>query len=73
MQLCEITKPTIEAWLNKKAEPQTVTVKRKGVEATVEREGLSWWARTDLRNLLSAIFTKAARGAFGMVATHARE
>jgi hypothetical protein len=73
MQLCEITKPTIEAWLNKKAEPQTVTVKRKGVEATVEREGLSWWARTDLRNLLSAIFTKAAGGAFGMVATHARE
>jgi integrase len=60
MQLCEITKPTIEAWLNKTAEPQTVTVNRNGVEKTMEREGLGWWARMDLRNLLSAIFTKAA-------------
>ncbi len=60
MLLCEITKPAIEAWLNKKAEHQTVTVKRGGVEVTEEREGMGWWARTDLRNLLSAIFTKAA-------------
>jgi integrase len=60
MLLCEITKPAIEAWLNKSGEAQTVTVKRNGVDATVEREGLSWWARMDLRNLLSAIFTKAA-------------
>jgi integrase len=60
MLLCEITKPTIEAWLNSKAATQTVSVKRNGVEATTEREGLSWWARMDLRNLLSAIFTKAA-------------
>lgn len=60
MLLCEITKPTIETWLNSKAETQTVTVKRKGAETTVERDGLSWWARMDLRNLLSAIFTKAA-------------
>jgi Phage integrase, N-terminal SAM-like domain len=60
MQLCEIAKPgTIEAWLNEKAESHTVTVKRKGVETTKEREGLGWWARTDLHNLLSAIFTKA--------------
>jgi integrase len=58
--LCEITKPAIEAWLNKTAESQTVTVKRRGIEATIEREGLGWWARMDLRNLLSAIFTKAA-------------
>ena len=59
MLLCEITRPTIEAWLNKKAEPQTVIVKRNGAEVTVEREGLGWWARMDLRNLLSAVFTKA--------------
>jgi integrase len=60
MLLCEITRPTIEAWLNKKAEPQTVTVKCRGAEVAVEREGLGWWARMDLRNLLSAIFTKAS-------------
>src|SRR5438067_2156492 len=29
------------------------------MEATEERDGLGWWARMDLRNLLSAIFTKA--------------
>jgi integrase len=58
--LCEITKPTIEAWLNKKGEPQTVTVKRDGIETAEEHDGLGWWARMDLRNLLSAIFTKAA-------------
>ena len=60
MLLCEITKPAIEAWLNKKAEPPTITVKRNDAEVTKERDGLGWWARTDLRNLLSAIFTKAA-------------
>ena len=58
--LCEITKPAIEAWLNKKAESRMVTVKRSSVEVTEERDGLSWWARLDLKNLLSAIFTKAA-------------
>jgi len=60
MMLCEIEKPVIEAWLNKTAEPQIVTLMRNGAEATVERDGLSWWTRLDLRNLLSAIFTKAA-------------
>jgi integrase len=60
MLLCEITKPTIEAWLNDKAQPKSVPVTRKGVAATKEQHGLSWWARMDLKNLLSAIFTKAA-------------
>ena len=60
MLLCEITKPAIEAWLNQKAQPQLVTVRRGGVDVAEERDGLSWWARMDLRNLLSAIFTKAA-------------
>ena len=60
MLLCEITKPAIEAWLNEKAQPRTVTVQRSGGEVTETRDSLSWWARQDLRNLLSAIFTKAA-------------
>jgi integrase len=60
MLLCEITKPAIEAWLNQTAQPQLVTVKRGDKEVSEERDGLSWWARMDLRNLLSAIFTKAA-------------
>jgi integrase len=60
MLLCDITKPAIEAWINKKAEPQTVTVERDGAPVVIERDGLGWWARTDLRNLLSAIFSKAA-------------
>jgi integrase len=59
MLLCEITRPTIESWLNRKAEPHTVTILRDGVEITKQRPALGWWARNDLRNLLSAIFTKA--------------
>lgn len=60
MMLCEISRPAIETWLNAKMEPQTVMVKRQAVEVPKERPGLGWYARTDLRNLLSAIFTKAA-------------
>jgi len=60
MQLCEITRPAIEVWLNSKAGTRIVIAERNGKEVTEEREGLSWWARSDLRNLLSAIFTKAA-------------
>jgi integrase len=55
--MCDIDRPTVEAWLNHKAEP--ITVKLKGGKE-VERPGLGWWARQDLRNILSAIFTKAA-------------
>jgi integrase len=57
LRMCDIDRPTVEAWLNFKAEPTTVTLKNK---STVEKPGLSWWARQDLRNILSAIFTKAA-------------
>jgi integrase len=60
MLLCEITKPTIEAWLNEKAQPQTVVTEPSGAKLTEACEGLSWWARMDLKNLLSTIFTKAS-------------
>jgi integrase len=57
LRMCDIDKPTVEAWLNHKAEPIRVKLK-DGTE--VEQPRLSWWARQDLRNILSAIFTKAA-------------
>jgi integrase len=57
--LCEITKPVIEAWINKKAESAAVIVTRGSAEVAEEWDGLGWWARKDLKNLLSAIFTKA--------------
>jgi len=59
LRMCDIDPPMVAAWLNKAAEPRIVTVKRKGKEVTEERDGLSWWARQDLRNALSAIFTQA--------------
>jgi integrase len=55
LRMCDIDPPMVAAWLNKAAEPVTVT---KGDKA-IEKPGLSWWARQDLRNVLSAIFTKA--------------
>lgn len=57
--LCEMSRLKIEAWLNAKLEPQKVIVKRDGVGVHRERAGPGWYARMDLRNLLSAIFTKA--------------
>ncbi len=56
LQMCDIDRPTVEAWLSEKAKPHVVTLKGG---KTVEREGLGWWARQDLRNILSAIFTYA--------------
>jgi integrase len=57
LRMCDIDRPTVEAWLNHVAEPTTIT-RKDG--AKVEKAGLGWWARQDLRNILSAIFTKAA-------------
>jgi len=53
--LCEITTPLIESWLDDKA------LSRQVGEGDQSRTlpGLSWAARTDLRNILSGIFTKA--------------
>lgn len=56
LQMCDIDRPTVEAWMNDKAKPHIVTLKSG---ETVERGGLGWWARQDLRNILSAIFTFA--------------
>ena len=60
LSLCEITTPLIEEWLREKAGPHEWTRKNKnGEEISVMREGLGWWARSDLRGILSCIFTKA--------------
>jgi integrase len=53
--LCEITTPLIESWLDDKALSRRVG---EGDQART-LPGLSWAARTDLRNILSGIFTKA--------------
>jgi integrase len=57
LRLCDIDRPAVEAWLNEKAKSHTVTPKNG---ETVERAGLGWWARQDLRNILSAVFAYAA-------------
>lgn len=51
LRLCDIDTPMIQAWLNSKAEGRIVEGE--------EEAGLSWWTRADLRNILSAIWTKA--------------
>jgi integrase len=57
LRICDIDRPSVEAWLNHKAQPVTLKLK-SGKE--VQKPGLGWWARKDLRNILSAIFSKAA-------------
>jgi len=54
--MCDIDPPTVAAWLNRAAEPVTVT---KG-DKVIEKPDLSWAARQDLRNVFNAIFTQAA-------------
>lgn len=53
--LCDINGLAIERWLNAKAQPRIV---EKGGEQKIA-PGLSWATRTDLRNLMSGIFSKA--------------
>jgi integrase len=50
-ELADIDRQSIEAWLNRETE----------IHSHGEREfgGLGWWARQDLRNILSAIFSAA--------------
>jgi integrase len=47
MMLCDIQPLLVQRWLDSKAEPSG------------DKPGLSWATRTDLRNILSSIFTKA--------------
>jgi len=47
MMLCEVQPLLVQRWLDGKAEPFG------------DKPGLSWATRTDLRNILSSIFTKA--------------
>jgi len=56
LRMCDMDRPMVEAWLNYLAQPATV---KKG-DKEIEKLGLSWWARLDARNILSAVFSKAA-------------
>jgi integrase len=59
LKICDITTAMIEAWLRNRADPHEWTRMKAGEEITVSRPGLGWWARSDLRGILSGIFTKA--------------
>lgn len=59
LKLCDITTAMIEVWLRERANPHEWTRKKDGEEIRVSRPGLGWWARSDLRGILSGIFTKA--------------
>lgn len=59
-KLCEITTPLVEEWLRQKAGPHEWKRMRGDQEEAVACEGLSWWTLSDLRGILSGIFTKAA-------------
>jgi integrase len=56
LMLCEIDTKLIERWLDEKSKPRTITLKN-GQSKTIA--GLSWATRTDLRNILSSMFSKA--------------
>lgn len=59
LRLCDITTQMIEAWLREKAGPHEWKRMKDGEEITVSREGLGWWATSDLRGILSGIYRKA--------------
>lgn len=50
-ELADIDRQSIEAWLNREAGPHT--------HGDHQYNGLGWWARSDLKNIMSAIFTAA--------------
>jgi integrase len=49
----------IEQWLHEKAGPHEWKRLKDGKEITMSNPGLGWWARSDLRGILSGIFTRA--------------
>ena len=55
LMLCEVRGLEIDRWLSEKGKPRVSEV---GGEKVV-KDGLSWNTRTDLRNIMSGIFTKA--------------
>lgn len=65
MRLCDITTAIVESWLREKAGPHEWRRVKNGRgeiredEVTVKSPGLSWWTLSDLRGILSGIFTKA--------------
>jgi integrase len=54
--LCEIRPLEIDRWLTEKAKPRVLEIKSKQVITP----GLSWNTRTDLLNIMSGIFARAA-------------
>lgn len=59
LKLCDINTPMIEQWLREKSEPHESKRLKDGKEITVNSPGLSWWTLSDLRGILSGIFTRA--------------
>jgi integrase len=59
LRLCDITTQMIEGWLWGKAGPHEWKRMKDGEEITVLHKGLGWWDRSDLRGILSGIYTKA--------------
>jgi integrase len=64
-ELADIDRQSIEAWLNREATKHEHVFDGKDtdgrpVKKAREFDGLGWWARVDLKNILSAIFTAAA-------------
>jgi integrase len=49
----------IEAWLHEKSGPHECKRLKDDEEIIIKSEGLGWWTRSDLRGILSGIFTKA--------------
>jgi integrase len=56
LRMCDIDRPTVEAWLNQCAVGYTIEIE-PGVTKT--HKPLGHWTLLDLRNILSAIFSKA--------------
>jgi integrase len=60
LKLCDINTPMIEHWLRERAKPHETKSLKDGKEITVSSDGLGWWTLSDLRGILSGIFTRAA-------------
>lgn len=59
LMLCEIDTKLIDAWITEKSKPRRITLGNGGNKREKSIPGLSWATRTDLRNIMCGIFTKA--------------
>ncbi len=62
LRMADIDAAAVQVWLNELAKPRPKPRRKTDPEDAPEemRPGLSWATRTDLRNIMSAIFTQAA-------------